>query len=46
MIKEHTPISILILQDTITVHILHTKLSVHNVLCIHALASHSIGDKH
>jgi len=46
MIKEHTPVSILILQDTITFHILHTKISVCYAVCIHALATQSIGDKH
>jgi len=46
MIKEHTPVAILILQDTITVHLFRTKLSVCYAVCIHALATHSIGDKH
>lgn len=44
--KEHAPVSILILQDTITIHILHTKFSVRYAVCIHALATHSIGDTH
>lgn len=46
MIKEHTPVSILILQDTITVHILHTKINVHYTVCIRALATHSMGEAH
>jgi len=46
MIKERTPVSILIPQYTVTVHILHTKLSVRYAVCIHALATYSIGDTH
>jgi hypothetical protein len=46
MIKEHSPVIVLILQDTIIFHILHTKLSVPYAVCIHALATHSTGDTH
>ena len=38
------PVSVLIFQDKYTIHILHTKLSVYYAVCIHTLATHSIGD--